>query len=251
MGFLMSDKCSYINSIDDLSVFGCVFHEVVSDCDVSDVSICHVKVSDLGLMADNLAKIIMDDSWILALDKGARRSYELTVKETSNILVDIFKIASESTSIAADFGELMVSMGASRGLKMVFNHAEIPIAELWKPQVKQNEGFDFHTVCPQDKIHFGEAKFSSSINPHGKAIDQVKGFLEHDKHYRDRVHLHSLCTKEAIGNLDDGRFGVVLAFSINTEDPLVILKNALQSIAGHGLTGMVDSICLVGVSHEG
>lgn len=246
----MGKKCSYNNAIDESSVFGCSFHEVLSDSGVANVSLCHVKVSDLGLMADNLVAVIMDDSWMLELDKGARRSYELTVKETSAILVGIFKAASVSTSIAADFGELMVSIGASKGLRKIFDHAEVPIAELWKPQIKQNEGFDFHTICPQEKIHFGEAKYSSSANPHGKAIAQAKRFLEHDKHYRDRVHLISLCSDESISHLDDERFGVIVAFSINTEDPLVVLGNALESVVSHGLTGKVDSVCLVGVSHE-
>lgn len=246
----MSDQCKYNNSFNLIKDFGCEFFEVVSLSGIKNVGLCHVNVSDLERMASNLTETIMDDSWMLNLDRGARRAYERTLQETSSVLVAIFNSASTSSTIAADFGELMVSMGASKCLEVVFGHSAIPLAELWKPQLKQNEGFDFHTVCPAEKLHFGEAKFSSSANPHGKAFDQIEKFILAEKHLRDYVHLVSLCTEKPIEHLNDDRFGIVAAFSVNTEDPLAILKNALNSVQDRDFFGKVDSIYLVGVSYD-
>lgn len=124
----------------------------------------------------------------------------------------------------------------------------LPVAELWKPQLKQNEGFDFHTVCSDQIINFGEAKFSGVSNPHGKAINQAKGFIDDEKHFRDRVHLINLVSDAAIENIDNDSFGIVAAFSINNDDPLSIIHNAIKSAEGKLNADEIKSVYLVGVS---
>lgn len=211
---------------------------------------CRVSVNDLSKLADELTNSVVDTSWMLTLDAGTRRAYEKTVGETSLVLTKIFQSISSSTKVAADFGELMVSLGSVRALEMIFSHKSIPIAELWKPQLKQNEGFDFHTVCPTPLVNFGEAKYSGSKNPHGLALLQIDSFLSAEKHLRDHVHLRHLCHEDSITNLDDDRFGVVAAFSINGTNTAAILKNAvdaaLQLANKHG----IEQVFVVGVSYE-
>ena len=120
--------------------------------------------------------------------------------------------------------------------------------ELWKPQKKQNEGFDFHTVCSNEFINFGEAKYSGSTNPHGNAINQSKGFVDDQKHLRDYVHLRALASEAAVENLNNDSFGIVASFSINTEDPFKILKNAIESAQEKLNLDSIKAVYLVGVS---
>ncbi|WP_330565904.1 hypothetical protein [Pseudomonas yamanorum] len=209
--------------------WGCTYQEVVESLGGIDVKVCYVEVENVNTFAEQLAGWVLDTSWMADLDKGTRRQYDYTVKETSDILVEVFRSAAGSGKIGEEFGELMVSIGSARGLEQVFHHAKVPIAELWKPQALQNEGFDFHTVCTDEFVNFGEAKFSSSKNPHGPALDQVSRFISEQKHLRDRGHLLNLVGANSIAHLDDDRFGVVAAFSINSLSPLVVFQNALKT----------------------
>ncbi len=233
--------------------WGCSFHQVSSTYGPKNIHLCHVKVSDIIKIAAELSSIVMNDSWIMNLDKGARRAYETTVKETAECLVDIFKNNLRSGTddkVSTEFGEVMVSMSSSRALEVILGHISLPIAELWKPQKKQNEGFDFHTVCPNKFINFGEAKFSGSGNPHGLASSQAHDFFESKKHLRDRVHLINLAGKESLDHLDTDSFGAILAFSINSKNPLTIFENAITTAESHTSLKNAKYVYIVGVSHE-
>jgi len=210
---------------------------------------CRVEVSDIGKLASELAKAVVDTSWMSGLDRGARRTYESTVRRTAELLKEIFESMDPSLEVAGEFGEMMVSMGSARALDIVFRHSRVPLAELWKPQVKQNGGFDFHTVCQGDLIHFGEAKFASSGNPWGLAISQIDEFLTDEKHLRDRSDLVNLVSAAAIGRLDDDEFGVVAAFSLNAVRKDVVLANAIESAIALATKHNIQQIFVVGVSH--
>lgn len=244
----MNQKPKYGIKITD-DEWGCEFVEILCNSSIKKVCACHVKIEEIVKIATELTKSVHDTSWIISLDKGARRSYERTAAETAQELTNIFKKAANKNGVEGEFGELLVSMSSSRALKAVFNHLSIPIAELWKPQKKQNEGFDFHTVCSKDFINFGEAKYSSNGNPHGNAISQANDFFADEKHYRDRVHLINLVSKEAIKNLDLESFGVVAAFSINAVNPLRVFKNAIETTQRVFLNKNIQIVYLVGVSH--
>ncbi|MFZ5637638.1 MAG: hypothetical protein ACOY82_13745 [Pseudomonadota bacterium] len=231
--------------------WGCEHVEMTALANGS-IRACKVTVSDIGKLAQELTKTVVDTSWMSSLDKGARRSYEKTVAETADVLVKIFNavpVSGSTTAIQEDFGELMVSMGAARALCRVFSHSEVPLAELWKPQVKQNEGFDFHTVCELEKINFGEAKYSAKKSPHGIALDQISDFLTAEKHFRDRPHLEKLVSPSAIANLDNEEFGIVAAFSVNAVNPDVVLANAMAKAKALAGTHQISQIYLVGVIH--
>ncbi|EPW8660695.1 TPA: hypothetical protein L4T60_004600 [Pseudomonas aeruginosa] len=230
--------------------WGCSYQEVANSMGVPDIRICFVKVDDIKTFAESLTGDVLDTSWMANLDKGVRRQYDYTVKETAAALVGIFKDAMGGGKVGAEFGEVMVSIGSARALEQVFSHSKVPIAELWKPQVKQNEGFDFHTVCTGDFINFGEAKFSASINPHGLAISQAADFISVEKHLRDRGHLVNLVGASSIENLDNDKFGVVAAFSINSDNPLKIFRNALESALDFLKGNKVSGFYLVGVGSK-
>ncbi|WP_430480723.1 hypothetical protein QUC30_12980 [Aeromonas caviae] len=181
------------------------------------------------------------------MDKGTKRSYSYTANDTAEALVAIFKKFQDSNEIGSEFGEVMISIGSSRALEIVFEHKALPMAEIWKPQRKQNEGFDFHTECPENLINFGEAKYSGSINSHIKAIPQIERFINEEKHFRDRVHLKNLASAESINNLDDDSFGVIAAFSINSDNHESIMDNALNSVCSSSLAKGATAIYLVGV----
>lgn len=248
----MTDELSYGNKHQALN-WSCSFLEVKTDKVAGEQNffVCHVNVSDITKMADELSKSVMDDSWIMNLDEGARRAYQITVAETAECLVDIFKNnLFTGDKVSVEFGEIMVSMGSSQALEIIFDHTSLPISELWKAQIKGNEGFDFHTVCSDQLINFGEAKFSGSQTPHGKASNQANGFIEKDKHFRDRVHLVNLVEQEAIENLDKEEFGAVLAFSMNAQNPLTVFRNAISTALTHQNLIKAKNIYIVGVSHD-
>lgn len=230
--------------------WGCTYQEIADSLGASDIKICFVEIDDVEKLAEQLGADVLDTSWMANLDRGVRRQYDYTVKETAAALVRIFKSTAGGGKVGAEFGELMVSIGSAKALEQVFKHSKIPIAELWKPQVKQNEGFDFHTVCPSEFINFGEAKFSANTNPHGLAIAQAAEFLSVEKHLRDRGHLVNLVGAPSIDHLDNDRYGVVAAFSINSSNPLLIFKNALESALGFLGSNKVSCLYLVGVGEK-
>ncbi len=230
--------------------WGCSFVEVNSS-DSPKVYLCHVNVTELKKIAEELSRSVLDSSWIMEMDVGARRSYERTVADTANSLVELFEKTTDAESVSGEFGELMVSMGTARSLEVVFRHTALPISELWKPQIKQNEGFDFHTVCENNVVNFGEAKFESppASSPSTKAASQANRFLEEDKHFRDRVHLVNLVDPEVISNLDDELFGMVVAFSMNAKNPITVYKNAIEKVKTLSFFDKVKSVYIVGVEY--
>ncbi|MCF0052090.1 hypothetical protein LXM25_18630 [Dyadobacter sp. LJ53] len=238
--------------------WGSTFSEVTSISGTGNVFVCHVKVEDLEKIALELSTKVVDRSWINELDARSKRAYETTAAKTAQALVEVFRTTrSADDKVASEFGELMVSMGSSKALEIVFGHRCLPIAELWKPKLAQNEGFDFHTVCASNYINFGEAKFSGSSSPYGGnsgdnsgAGGQADGFINATKHLMDGVHLGALAGEIAAGNLDTDQFGVILAFSINANNPLLVLKNAVENSQTYEHLKKAQNIYIVGVSHE-
>jgi len=253
----MPNDLSYARNFPN-ATWGSTFFEVVNITGLEKVFLCHAQIADLEKVALELSNTVIDQNWILELDLRARRAYEATALKTAQALVEVFKTTTTSDNkVTSEFGELMVSMGASKALEIIFQHRCIPLAELWKPKLSQNEGFDFHTVCPNEIINFGEAKFSSTSSPYGGnpgdssgAGGQADGFIGASKHLMDGVHLGQLAGETAASNLDDDQYGVVLAFSINASNPLLVFKNALeQSQTYENLKG-AQNIYIVGVSYE-
>lgn len=242
----MIEKPTYGNQHADKE-WGCQYFEVHPAISVGKIKVCHVIVQDIEIVSKALTERVLDTSWMTQLDIGSQ-AYRKTVQDTAAALVQIFESTTSPSNVGSEFGEIMVSIGSAQALHKIFNHIIIPIAELWKPQIKQNEGFDFHTVCSNDFINFGEAKYSGSDSPHGNAINQAKSFIEEEKHLRDYVHLRELAPENAVKNLNNDSFGIVASFSINAADPLTVLKNAIESAQEKLNLNEIKSIYLVGVS---
>lgn len=240
---------SLAKEIED-TAWGCTYQSVLNSAKHPNIKLCFVKVKNLNEFAARITDTVLDSSWMTSLDSGTRRAYETTARETANALVEIFKQTSAAGTVGADFGELMVSISSARALEQILAHITIPIAELWKPQLKQNEGFDFHTLCTSAYINFGEAKYSGNGSPHGLAISQANDFLQAEKHLRDRVHLVNFVDASSIQHLDQDTFGVVAAFSINAEKPLLVFENALKSAARIVEAKNLTNFYLVGVVDE-
>lgn len=230
--------------------WGCEHTEVLADPALPKIVLCYVAVKDVGKISEKLTESVLDTSWMSKLDKGGQLAYRVTAQQTANALATIFKKAQGAPGIGSEFGEVMVSMGAGRALEQLFQHAILPIAELWKPQIKQNEGFDFHTVCSQQLINFGEAKYSGKVNPHGKAIKQIKDFIDEEKYFRDQPHLVKFVPDKAHENLLSDQFGVVAAFSINSNDRLKIIGEALASVKKKLPLSKLSAVYVVGVCNE-
>lgn len=243
----MIDKPRYGSQYSDAD-WGCDYFEIETDTPIGKIKVCHVVVNDIKIISRALAKKVLDTSWMVNLDLGSKRAYDRTVQETASALVEIFESTTTPSDVGSEFGEVMVSIGSTKALEKIFNHVILPIAELWKPQIKQNEGFDFHTVCSDMYINFGEAKYSASVNPHGNAINQSKGFIDDEKHLRDYVHLRELASDAAVENLNHDSFGIVASFSINASDPLEVLKNAIKSAQDKLSSDSIKAVYLVGVS---
>jgi hypothetical protein len=231
--------------------WGCTHTNVVPSTNPK-IHLCHVSVSDLEVLALKLSESVINTSWIMDMDEQARRSYDRTASDTANSLVELFKTTTNEDGVSGEFGELMVSMGASRFLEIILHHISLPISELWKPQRKQNEGFDFHTVCPENVINFGEAKFKSppASSPVSNAADQANKFFSEEKHLRDRVHLINLVENVAIENLGADLYGMVIAFSMNAKNPLTVYKNAIEKVESLSFFDQVKYVYVVGVAHE-
>jgi len=229
------------------ATWGCAYQQVVDSPGLQNVKLCFVEITNLTAFAAVITRGVLDKSWMTSLDPIAQLSYDMTVTETANKLVGIFQATSATGTLGGDFGELMVSMGSAYALEKIFSHLRIPIAELWKPKLSGNEGFDFHTTCPADLVNFGEAKYSSNTNPYTLAISQAEDFIDNQKHFRDAIHLEHLASPNCVKNLIGKQFGMVAAFSIQGKNPDVIFANAAKSVAALAAKNKVKSIYLVGV----
>lgn len=227
---------------------GCTYLHIDIDSLPQNIKICLINIKTSQLIAEKISTIIFDESWMKILDPMVQKAYNSIVRKTINKLNDICQKVIDNPQIEKDFGEIMVSITASESLKHLFDHLSLPISELWKEKLSGNPGFDFHTVCPKDFIHFGEAKYSSSKNPYTEAIDQADGFIKEEKHLYDIINLEKIFQKkEPIENLAQDKFSIVAAFSINSDNPKLIIENAVKKVSEFNINTSAQNIYLVGV----
>jgi hypothetical protein len=229
--------------------WGCEYWEV-SNLAEGSLRVCQVSVGNVEALATSIVSAVVDKSWMADLDSLTRKGYEAAVSLTTPLLVSLISSVATSGSLTEEFGEIMVSTGSSRALSTIYGHVALPISELWKPKKRNNEGFDFHTVCPMELVNFGEAKYSGSSSPHGVAIAQISRFLKSKKHLMDVHYLGTLCSPASMGRLDLDEYGVVAAFSLNGIDHGVILGNAASAAKKLATSHKVEQVLLVGVAYD-
>lgn len=191
-------------------------------------TLLHVKVDNLDDQAKEIVELIIDTSWIDNLGGVKKISYNARAKKTIDSLVKAI-LNSVGNSVTEEFGEILVSNVARISLEQGCNHDVVPLAEIWKEKVKGNPGFDFHSESEDCVLCFGEAKYSSTINPYPDALNQINDFLVKEKDLMELVDLESFVSKEAISNCADGKKGFIAAFSINSNNPNLIYNNLLKS----------------------
>jgi len=199
---------------------------VNTDC---EVFVAHIKVDDVDKRAEEMIKTISDTSWINQLNAVAQAAFEATSADTILKLVRNIHERISGDAITEEFGEYLVSDTAQSVLVDQFKHKKIPLAELLKPRISGNEGFDFHSECIDSLLTFGEAKYSGSSNPYVKALSQIVGFIEKKKDVAELVVLMHHVSKEAVDKCVQGIKSYAAAFSINAVKPNLIIRNALLS----------------------
>jgi hypothetical protein len=194
----------------------------------ASVHLVHVKIKDHQERAREMIDTIKDTSWISKLDVIGQRAYSARANQTIERIVNDV-LSKVDNTVSSSFGEYLVSESAQVILSSQFQHVKLPLAELWKEKVEGNPGFDFHTESPAQYIVFGEAKYSSSDNPHTDALKQAVGFIASKKDDMDLADLRSLASKEAVENCVAFYKGYAIAFSINGSRYDQIFSTVLKS----------------------
>ncbi|MBS2098860.1 hypothetical protein [Carboxylicivirga linearis] len=205
----------------------------------------HVRIDDIEERAKELIKTISDKSWISGLDIIEQISYEARAEKTiTKLVTEIFEKV--DNVVTEEFGEYLVSESARDSLCDNFKHIKLPLAEIWKEKKTGNPGFDFHTESESKLLSFGEAKYSSSSNPHTDAINQIVGFIAKNKDKMELTDLKHFCSKEAVGNAIKGHKAYVAAFSVNGQQYDRIFDTALNSKGFEELLGFPE-LYIIGV----
>lgn len=212
---------------------------------IAAVNLIAVKVIDIKSHATELIDVLKNTSWITNLDAVGKATYESTAERTIQKLVADFSTV--STEVTSSFGQYMISMAAGQSLGLLLNHTVFPIAELWKEKLTNNPGFDFHTESTLPTICFGEAKYDKASNPYTAAASQIIDFIKDKKDLGDAAHLERLATKTALESLLKSSRGFTVAFSLKSDDPEKVLKNALKSDLIATLCKTATELQLVGV----
>ncbi len=189
----------------------------------------HIKVHDIKKRANTLIKDFSDTCWISKLDPATAFAYKERVEQTA---LDLIKNVLEKVdnTITEKFGEIIVSSSARDILGLHYNHQTFPLAELWKEKNLGNPGFDFHTQTPTNLIAFGEAKYSSTSNSYGKAIQQIDDFIINGKDKKELSDLRNFASIFAQKNMHESGLRVfVAAFSLYPHDNERLLKQIMKN----------------------
>ncbi|WP_147638597.1 hypothetical protein [Alistipes sp.] len=157
----------------------------------------HVKITNVAAEAAHIISILSNTSWIHTLDVIDADAYLERATPTIQELVNNI-LNQVGTAISNELGEYLVSSSAKEVLCTSLHHSDIPLAELWKEKLTGNPGFDFHTESPAEILVFGEAKYSSLINPHPAALEQITRFIALNKDVRfTKICFGKLCAKSS------------------------------------------------------
>jgi len=217
-------------------------YDKTTDCNVYSI---HVKVDDISAKAKEMIKMIQNTSWIKELNIIEQITFEARAQPTIDKLVHEI-LSKVSSTLSEDFGEFLISVTAQDSLELQYNHTKVPLAELFKEKKSGNPGFDFHMETHTQLLAFGEAKYSGTINPYTKAIKQINGFIDEDKDKMELTDLKYFTSDEAINNAIDNKKAFIAAFSINSSNPLNIIRNALSSTHIDNLLGY-DELYIIGI----
>ena len=210
----------------DLTHYGLPPHPCVVELDIQ------ISRTQIPTEAMQIITWLQETSWLATLDDIDKANYlacaEPTIRDLCNMITSEYLSASYTPgNLKDDLGEYLVSMNAQEALVQGLTHTKIPIAELWKEQVKGNPGFDFHTLSTSDIIVYGEAN-KSTQNGYYDAFNQINKFIHDNKMSRELRHLRVLATENAARNVLTDQLGFAAAFSVNTRNLLHTIENAIK-----------------------
>ncbi len=194
-----------------------------------NICLLQIHVKDTEAKISQIFEEISNTSWVNNLQQlSSRISFQTAATESIQYLKN--KILSGDTSkVTEDSGEFLISVSASIALRDEYEHEVAPISELWKEKKAGNHGYDFHSRSVDNILVFGEAKYCSSGNSHGKAFDQLCDFLDGEKDKKDLHFLEQFFGPFPIERFQAGFKSFAAAFSINSDDHDSIMNNACDS----------------------
>lgn len=196
----------------------------ISKCQISCV---HIKIKDFKKIVTQFEKTISDTTWITNFKSLEKLAFQANAEKTINKIVNEI-IAKAQNKITTEVGEYIVSYSAQHALNVKHSHEKIPLAELLKEKISGNPGFDFHTVCTDEYLIFGEAKFSLRGTPKKKALEQIAEFIN-DRDHAELLWLKPFLKRKTISYIEKGHKGYTAAFSYNGTDVNKAFKSALKS----------------------
>jgi len=192
-----------------------------------EINCLHIKIKDFKPIVQEFETYISDTSWINNLDEISKKAFKVNAEKTiDKIVTDI--IGGITTNVNEDIGEFIVSYSAQLALEIEYSHQRIPLAELLKEKVLGNPGFDFHTISSNKYLVFGEAKFSLDSTPRARALNQIEEFIG-DRDNAELKWLEPFLDPTTKANIIKDEKGYAAAFSLNGENIITILNNALAS----------------------
>ena len=186
---------------------------------------------------------VNDTSWINKLTEYKREPYKIRAEKTISKIVGMLNEALEEGSVCKEAGEYVISIKALKVLEADFNHSQIPLAELFKEKVSGNPGFDFFSICPEQNLYMGEAKYLSENNAYSVALDQIYEFVTGGKDIAQLPDLESFAEVETLDKFKNKK-GYVAAFSLNCQHNKENLNKKRQKIFEHD---NVHEVILIGV----
>lgn len=184
---------------------------------------------DLQTSLENLLNNLMDFSWLSRFDEefminSFKTRAEQTIKDIEKKILN-----SSNDKITKEVGEYLVSEFARESLVSHLKYLDIPLSELIGMKISGNPGFDFHSQNnATDIIIFGEAKYSSSKNAYGLAMDQISRFIDDKKDIMQIIDLKPFCSETALQNASIGLKGFAVAFAAKNTSSFRIIDGIIK-----------------------
>ncbi len=213
-----------------------------SEGKIYSLAIC---ISNVEERVTEMYNTVTDTSWLKPLDIIDELTYSSRSQPTIDKVVNEI-LNNVQSELSEEFGVYMVSDTALSALKEYLRHLRLPLAELIKEKISGNPGFDFHSEATEAVITFGEAKYSGVSNAHGRALRQINEFILAKKDIQELSDLRRFVSEAAIQNASKGIKSYCAAFSIVSDNPLKIMRNALDSVHLKDLL-QFEAIFLIGV----
>ncbi|TLG77396.1 hypothetical protein [Culicoidibacter larvae] len=165
------------------------------------------------------------NSWLSKIsDEIDYESFSIRIDETVEMIQKIINKNENVVGVNCEMAEYLVSMIAMLTLEDRLKHQRVILPELIKDKKSGNPGFDFLTICADDNIVFGEAKYKNGSSHYIAALQQVEKFLALKKTNRDVTEIRSFLPEKSIINFREKSYKIAIGFSNISKDEQLIKK---------------------------